>query len=229
MKSWSRFFDNSTFERVEAYSNASFAMHEDGKSQSGCMTFLGNTLVHEGCRKQKLITKNSTEAELAVLADYVLEGKLIEDFLMDLGHLMDNDLVTYVHHVYQDNTSTITIVRTRGGKARSKYMKVRQEYIKEHLDTGELEICYVKTTDMLADILTKPLGGELFHNIVKKVLGMCLNNRGAKKNTSVGPMKNTSAVPAKRPLPTRQLRLVKPHPLTNAGEPKNLAKKQHGT
>jgi hypothetical protein len=195
------------FERVETYIDASFTMHEDGKSQSGCMTFPGNTLVHEGCRKQKLITRNSTEVELVALADYVLEGELIEDFLMDLGHLMSNDLVTHVHHVYQDNTSTITIVKTGGGKA-SKYMRVRQEYIKEHLDTGELEISYVKTADMLANILTKPLGGELFHNIVKKVLGTCLNNRGAEKNTSknmsVGPTKNTSAAPTKRPLPTRQ-------------------------
>jgi hypothetical protein len=51
-KNWSRFIDNSMFERVEMYIDASFAMHEDGKSQSGCMTFLGNTLVYEGCRKQ---------------------------------------------------------------------------------------------------------------------------------------------------------------------------------
>jgi hypothetical protein len=125
-------------------------MHEDGKSQSGCMTFLGNTQVHEGCRKQKLITKNSTEAELVALSDYVLEGELIEDFLMDLGHLIDDDLVTNVHHVYQDNTSTIAIVTTVGSKPRSEYMKVREEYIKERVRTGELDISYVKTTDMLA-------------------------------------------------------------------------------
>jgi hypothetical protein len=81
-------------------------------------------------QKAELITKNSTEAELVALSDYVLEGELIEDFLMDLGHLMDDDLITNVHHVYQDNTSTITIVRTGGRKARFKYMKVREEYIR---------------------------------------------------------------------------------------------------
>jgi hypothetical protein len=77
------------------------------------------------------------------LADYMLEGELIEDFLMDLGQLMDDDLVTNVHHVHQDNTSTITTVKTGGGKA-SKYMKVRQEYVKENIETGELEIKYIK-------------------------------------------------------------------------------------
>jgi len=197
-------------------------MHANGKSQSGCMTFLGNMLVHEGCRKQKLITKNSTEAELVALADYVLEGELIEDFLMDLGHLMGDELVTNVHHVYQDNTSTITIVRTGGGKARSKYMKVRQEYVKEH--TGELESSCVKMTNMLAYILTKPLGGELFHNIVKRVLGMYLSNRGAKKNTS--------KVPSKRTISTHQLEddmrglNCSNHTyVTRVEEPKNTSKK----
>jgi len=49
MKNWSRFIDKSAFERVETYIDASFKMHANGKSQSGCMTFLGNMLVHEGC------------------------------------------------------------------------------------------------------------------------------------------------------------------------------------
>lgn len=41
MKNWSRFIDKSAFERVETYIDASFKMHANGKSQSGCMTFWG--------------------------------------------------------------------------------------------------------------------------------------------------------------------------------------------
>jgi hypothetical protein len=44
-------------------------MQEDGKSQSGCLVMLGNTLVHEACQKQKIITNNSTKAELVALSD----------------------------------------------------------------------------------------------------------------------------------------------------------------
>jgi hypothetical protein len=69
-KAWSRIFDNSKFNKVETYIDASFAIHVDGKSQSGSMVFLGNTLVHEGCRKQRLITRNSTEAELVAIRLY---------------------------------------------------------------------------------------------------------------------------------------------------------------
>jgi hypothetical protein len=100
-KNKARVFDRSTFERVTTYIDASSATHEDGKSQSGCFVMLGNTLVHEACQKQKIVTKNSTEAELVALSDYYQEGELVEDFLFELGSMMKEDLVTNVHLVLQ--------------------------------------------------------------------------------------------------------------------------------
>jgi hypothetical protein len=65
------------------------------------------------CKKQKLVMKNSTEAELVTLADLLIEGELVEDFIMELGHLMDEDYVTDSHLVHQDNKSTLSLV-TKG-------------------------------------------------------------------------------------------------------------------
>ena len=100
---------------------------------------------------------------------------------------MKEDLVTNVHLVHQDNMSTITLSTKGGGKPRTKYMRVHQEYIKEHTGTGELQIKYCKTKFMLAIILTKALGGEHFHNIADKILGYLPHpsNRGVKKNMNM--------------------------------------------
>jgi hypothetical protein len=68
-KNKTRVFDRSSFERVSTFIDASSTMQEDGKSQSGCLVMLGNTLVHEACQKQKIITNNSTKAELVALSD----------------------------------------------------------------------------------------------------------------------------------------------------------------
>ncbi len=171
---------------MHTYIDASFAIHPDGKSQSGCTVFLGNTLVHETCKKQKIITRNSTEAELVALSDHIQEGELIEEFLLDMSMLCDIEVLDDVHLVYQDNKPTITIVKSGGGKARTKYMKVREEYVRERLKTKELEIEHVRTTDMIADVLTKPLSGEGYHNLVRLLLGRrkfqssYASNRGAK-------------------------------------------------
>jgi tRNA U38,U39,U40 pseudouridine synthase TruA len=100
--------------------------------------------------------------------------------------MMGDDFVTNVHLVYQDNQSTIVLVKLTSNmhKPRSKKFKVRQEYVRECLGTGELEIEYMKTGKMLADILTKPLGDEHFHTIAHAILGnhrfVCFSNRGAK-------------------------------------------------
>ncbi len=120
------------------------------------------------------------------LSDHIQEGELIEEFLLDMSALCDFEVLDNVHLVYQDNKPTITIVTTGGGKARTKYMKVREEYVKERLGTKELEIEYFRTHLMLADVLTKPLIGEDFHSLVRLLLGRnnfqasYASNRGAK-------------------------------------------------
>jgi hypothetical protein len=116
---------------------------------------------------------------------YFFEGEQVEDFLMDLGHLMGaTDFVTDVHLVYQDNKSTMAMVTTGGGKPRTKYIKVREEYLRKRLKTWEVVLEYISIKQMLADSLTKPLGGEMYHTMTQKLLGghhyECLNNMGAK-------------------------------------------------
>ncbi len=107
----------------------------------------------------------------------------MEQFVMDLGTMMDDDLVMNVHLLLQNNMSIISLVKMNGGKSRMKYMKVRKEYISERLGTSELEIEYISTSKMLADVLTKPLGGSAYHNLVETLLGghkfRDLSNKGA--------------------------------------------------
>ena len=73
--------------------------------------------------------------------------------------------------IMQDNTLTVTLVTKGGGKYRTKYLKVRVNLVKEKQDSGELEIRYMPTKLMLADVLTKPLQGTLFQTLVGKVIG----------------------------------------------------------
>ncbi len=100
--------------------------------------------------------------------------------------MIDEDVITNVHLIYQDNHSTTVLVTkkdTRQEKPRTKYMKVRQEFVRERLATGEVEVRYIKTSLMLADLFTKALGGEQFHKSAEALLGKHrfshFSNRGA--------------------------------------------------
>lgn len=158
------------FERVEVYIDAAFGGHIGGKSQSGCVVMLGGTAVITICRKQKLVSKDSTKAELLALSDLLIEAEAVQELIDELNYLMKEMLTKKTMVVYQDNTLTISLVTKGGGKPSNKYMKVRQKGVKERVDKGDVEIAYIKTCRMLADILTKPMSREKFYKFVRALL-----------------------------------------------------------
>jgi hypothetical protein len=54
---------------VNAYFDASYGIHEDGKSHSSLYIVLGEGPVFVQSTKQKIVTKSSTEVELVSLSD----------------------------------------------------------------------------------------------------------------------------------------------------------------
>jgi hypothetical protein len=50
------------------------------------------------------------------------------------------------------------------------YINIRFFFIKDKIDNGELVVEHMPTEDMIADILTKPLQGELFRKLRAKLL-----------------------------------------------------------
>jgi len=151
---------------LEGYIDASFGCHPDGKSHTGLVVTLGGCTVLCMSSKQKLVTRDSTEAELVGLSDKLMSVVQCYDFLRVQG------LECEVPRLHQDNTSTITLVTKGGGQYRTKYMRVRQAHAKELSDAGDVVITYLPTGRMLADMLTKPLQGAVFRFLTRRVTGV---------------------------------------------------------
>jgi hypothetical protein len=65
--------------------------------------------------------------------------------------------------LYQDNTNAIySHINGKSSSNKTKHMKIRYFCIKDKVASGELEIQHLPTDSMWADMLTKPLQGELF-------------------------------------------------------------------
>ncbi len=71
-----------------------------------------------------------------------------------------------------DSTCTMQMVKQGTGSfKRAKHIKVRFFWLKELIDQGQIELVYTHTSELVADILTKPLTGWKFQYLLYKLLG----------------------------------------------------------
>ncbi len=63
----------------------------------------------------------------------------------------------------------------RNGKSssdRSKHIKIRYFWLKDRVDAKDVLVEYIPTGDMLADLLTKPLQGDLFIKLRRSLMNL---------------------------------------------------------
>jgi hypothetical protein len=150
---------------VQAYVDASFAVHSDGKGHTGAVISIGSGAVTCKSTKQKLVAKSSTEAELIAVSDALSQVLWTRNFLEGQGYKMKPALL------HQDNKSSILLInRGRPASARTRHVAIRYFFVKDRIDSKEVDVQYLGTEDMVADIFTKPLSGELFLKFRKVVL-----------------------------------------------------------
>jgi hypothetical protein len=145
--------------------DASFAVHVGAKSQSSNVIMMGGGPIFVKCGKQKIVTKSSHEAELVALSDGGSQVIWSRAFLIAQGYDMPAAII------YQDNQGTIaSIMKGRPASDRSRHVSVRYFWLKERIDSGEVDIQYLPTGEMVADLLTKPLQGDKFRELRDKLL-----------------------------------------------------------
>ena len=151
--------------QLMAYIDASYAVHDNFKSQTGGIISLGRGPVFANSSKQKLVSKSSTEAELIGVSDVLSHVLWARDFLLEQGHQVGSA------KLYQDNTSTILLAnKGLSSSGKTRHVGVRYFFIKDRIGAGEVVVSHVSTTDMIADILTKPLQGNLFRVLREQLL-----------------------------------------------------------
>ncbi|KAI1676923.1 Gag-pol polyprotein [Pyrenophora tritici-repentis] len=139
---------------LHGYSDASFADGEDRKSTSGYLFKLaGGTICHKSV-KQKLVTTSTTEAEYVALTYAAKEATWLYRLLHQLGY---NGTDTHPILIYGDNAPSIQLLHSEGHHERTKHVDIYYHYIKDQVRDGNLYVEHVRTHEMAADGLTKPL------------------------------------------------------------------------
>jgi hypothetical protein len=137
---------------IAAYVDAAFMCHDGMVSRSGLVVAIAGACICAVSRKQELVTKSSTEAELVALSDMSNNVLWIRQILEEMGYKQGPTVV------HEDNLSTIALITNNVTHRQStKHVNLRYFFIRDRIRTGELQVQHVPSAIQVADMMTKPL------------------------------------------------------------------------
>ena len=148
--------------------DAAFAVHVDMHSHTGMSMSMGSGSPISSSRKQKLVTRSSTEAELVGVDDEMSQILWCRYFLLAQGvSLKDNIL-------YQDNQASMRLEMNgkRSSGQRTRHINIRYFFITDRIEKGEISVEHCPTLDMVGDYFTKPLQGSHFRRLRNTIMGI---------------------------------------------------------
>ncbi|KXJ68647.1 hypothetical protein RP20_CCG011330 [Aedes albopictus] len=113
------------------------------------------------------------EAEYVALSEATQQAIWLRRLLGELN--VDQNCATIIH---EDNKGCMDFVALDQQKRRSKHIDTRYHYTKERCASGEIELRYCASEDMIADVLTKPLGPSKMTKFASEMGLVPTPNRG---------------------------------------------------
>lgn len=104
------------------------------------------------------------------LAEAAKEATYLRYLLEDLGYNLETQTV-----IYCDSQSAQHMANFGGHHSRTKHIHYRYHFIRDAIENQIVELKYMPTNEMPADVLTKPLN-KIKHEFCITKMGMQLTN-----------------------------------------------------
>jgi len=150
------------------YTDADWGSGEDRRSIAGYVFMINGAAISWASKKQGSVALSSTEAEYMSLTQGIKEALWLGELLSDLGAPRYK---TEIRQVQCDNQGAIALTRNPQYHARTKHIDIQYHFVRQHVESGLIQLTYCPTHDMVADIFTKPLPRPQFE---KHTLGLGL-------------------------------------------------------
>ncbi len=156
---------NTNAEVIDAFSDADYAGdHDSRKSTSGCVIQIyGNTAIWIS-RRQKSITRSTQEAEYVAASLTTQQVVYMKALLTQLGEPVYDKIPLYI-----DNTSTISAITNGAITERTKHIDIHYKISRDLHREGTIDVRYLKSSQMPADLLTKGLTKERSMELMEKI------------------------------------------------------------
>lgn len=142
--------------KLLAYSDSDWAEDRvNRKSHSGFYCSLSGGTIAWSCRKQDIVSLSSAEAEYVALCETAKELMWIKRVAESLGVNVELPI-----EVRSDSQSAIAITENQKFSHRTKHIDTKYHFVREAVEKKLIELVYHPTATNIADMMTKPLGGN---------------------------------------------------------------------
>ncbi|GJZ99349.1 retrotransposon protein, putative, ty1-copia subclass [Tanacetum coccineum] len=147
---------------VDGFVDADYAKDPDkGRSITGYVFMVHGCVVSWKATLQHVVALSTTEAEYMALTEAVKESIWLKGLLIELGVNLRSVIVNC------DNQSAIHLSRNAMFHERTKHINVRYHFIREIVESKEIEVAKIGTKDNAADAFTKVVPGPKFKSDLK--------------------------------------------------------------
>jgi hypothetical protein len=147
---------------LQGYVDADWGGALDRKSFTGLIFKLGNNVISWESRKQATVSLSSTESEYVGLSQASKEALYLRSLLNSLTTVNNKPVL-----VFNDNQSAHKIAANKMMHNRTKHIDIKYHFIRECVLANKVEIKYMPTDKMIADILTKSVHGPKLNGFLK--------------------------------------------------------------
>ena len=158
-------YSNDCDVELTGYSDSDWAGNPDDiKSTSGYAFNIGTGVMSWSNKKQLTVSLSSTKAEYKALCNATCEVVWLRRILEDIGNKQMKPIVLKC-----DNQSSIKLAHNSIYHARTKHIEIQHHFVREKIQSKEIDLSYCNTTDNVVDIFTKPLGKMNFEECRKQL------------------------------------------------------------
>ena len=145
-------FDGNSLEGFLAHSDSDWASDpDDRRSHTGMLVQLANGPISWVSHKQKTVALSSTEAEYMALSDSCRQLIWLKSLFAEIGCDIES------LPLLGDNQGSEFLASNPIQERRTKHIDIRYHYIREKIESGDVQLYYVPSNDNVADIFTKNL------------------------------------------------------------------------
>ena len=148
-------------DQLIGYSDADWAGDQDSrKSTSGNLFLLGSGAITWASKKQTSVALSTVEAEYISLCLATQEVAWIRQLFDELDQKPTGPTV-----IMEDNQGAIAVAHNPVNHKRTKHIDIKYHYVRDAVESGMIELRYCRSSDIVADALTKALVRDQFEGL----------------------------------------------------------------